>query len=148
MNLRDELERLQQQHETLSRTIATIDDEMDRAGRALLNGEGAGRLLDFLQERQNAQLGFMYELGKLDAQTERLELLAREEQEQAEERLLTEQLQQASPTREDHLDWFKQDLIENPPQVDERDLTEQRMLQDMEREPSTEDHLDWFREER
>ncbi|MER9474386.1 hypothetical protein [Mesorhizobium sp. M0520] len=142
MGKKDDLERLHQHARSLEKSIDDIDLDIERATHDLADRGDPGQLISFLQDRHNAQLGFMYDLGKVEARIEDLESLIREEQEQPQERLLAEQWQEEPLAHEDHLDWFKQSLAENPPQPDEHELAEQRMLQEVEREPSPDDHLD------
>ncbi|TPM21613.1 hypothetical protein [Mesorhizobium sp. B2-3-5] len=145
MDKKDDLERLHQHAESLNKSIADIDHDIERATHDLAAGGDPGQLISFLQDRHNTQLGYMYDLGKAEARIEDLENLIREEQEQPQEQRLTDQLEEASPVaRDEHLDWFKQSLSENPPQVDDLERAEQRMLHDLEREPVADDHLDWF----
>jgi hypothetical protein len=145
MGKQEDLERLHQHAESLDKSIAGMDHDIERATHGLAAGGDRGQLISYLEERRNTQLGYMHDLGKTEARIEDLENLIREEQEQPQEQLLTDSLEQAIPVaREDHLDWFKQSLADDPPQPDEHDLAEQEMVQDMEREQTPEDHLDWF----
>ncbi|MER9338090.1 hypothetical protein NKJ06_29695 [Mesorhizobium sp. M0293] len=145
MGKKDDLERMHEHAESLEKSIAGLDHDIERVTHDLAAGGDAGQLISFLHDRHNLQLGLTLELGKVEARIEDLENLIREEQEQPQEQLLTDQLQQESPVApEDHLDWFKQSLAENPPQLDELERAEQSMLQEMEHEPAPEDHLDWL----
>lgn len=149
MDQNDDLERMHQRAQGLHKSIDDIDDDIERATHDVAAGGDLGKLLSFLHDRHEAQLGFMYDLGKVEAQIERLENLTREGQEQPEERLAAERWQETQPlAQEDHLDWFKQSMAENPPEHAEHELAEQRMLDQMEREQGSEDHLDWFQERR
>ncbi|KAA3448629.1 hypothetical protein C7I87_20990 [Mesorhizobium sp. SARCC-RB16n] len=145
MDNKAELEQLHQRAHSLEQSIADMDTEIERATHDLAGGGDPGALISFLQERRNAQLGLTHDLGKVGAGIERLENLLREEQEQPQERLAADKWQEHQPlAQEDHLDWFKEKLAENPPQLDEIDEAERLVLQDMEREPGPDDHLDWF----
>ncbi|QND60130.1 hypothetical protein [Mesorhizobium huakuii] len=145
MNGQEELEQLRQHAQALGHSIDGIDRDIERATHGLAAGGDPGRTIAFLQERHNAQLGLMYELGKVDARIEDLERLSREEREQPQERLAAQGWEEDMPiAQEDHLDWFKQSLADNPPQLEEQALAEHEMVRDMEREPAPEDHLDWL----
>ncbi|MER9177792.1 hypothetical protein NKH72_30245 [Mesorhizobium sp. M0955] len=149
MGKKDDLERLHQHAESLEKSIDDIDLEIERATHDLAAGGDPGRLISFLQERHNAQLGLTLELGKMEARIEDLENLIRQEQEQPQERLAAKEWDQDMPiAQDDHLDWFKQSLAEHPPQVDDLERAEQSMLQEMEHEPAPEDHLDWLSDRR
>ncbi len=146
MGKQDDLARLLEHADALEKSVAELDHDIERATHELAGGGDPGQLISYLEERHKTQLGYMYDLGKTEARIEDLEQLLREEQEQPEERLLADSLQEAIPiAQEDHLDWFKQSLADSPPQHEERDLAEQEMVQEMEREPAPEDHLDWMR---
>jgi len=145
MGKQEDLERLHQHADSLEKSISGMDHDIERATHELAAGGDRGQLISYLEERRSTQLGYVRDLGKAEARIEDLENLIREEQEQPQERLLTDSLEEAIPVaQEDHLDWFKQSLADNPPQPDEHDLAEQEMVQDMEREPAPEDHLDWL----
>ncbi|MFD1983304.1 hypothetical protein ACFSOZ_11565 [Mesorhizobium newzealandense] len=145
MGKQEDLARLHDHADSLDKSIAGLDHDIERAAHDLAAGGDPGQLISYLQERHSTQLGYMYDLGKTEARIEDLEELRREEQEQPQERVLADSLEEALPvTREDHLDWFKQSLADNPPQLDEQDLAEHEMVREMEREPAQEDHLDWL----
>ncbi|ESY35278.1 hypothetical protein X747_28940 [Mesorhizobium sp. LNJC384A00] len=145
MDRKDELERLHQHALALGQSIDEIDHDIERATRELAIGGDPGRTIAFLQDRHNAHLGLMYNLGKADARIEDLERQVREEQEQPQEQLAAKEWNEDMPIApEDHLDWFKQSLAEHPPQVDDLERAEQGKLQEMEHEPAPEDHLDWL----
>ncbi|RWE06818.1 MAG: hypothetical protein EOS76_30180 [Mesorhizobium sp.] len=145
MSAEDQLARLREHAQSLEQSIENIDHEIN----ATIGHEGSARLIDYLRERHTVQLGYMYDLGKVERQIEDLENLVSEQREQPQEQRLAEKWQESHPApQEDHLDWFKQSLAENPPQMDELEQAEQRMVQDMEREPTRDDHLDWFSERR
>jgi hypothetical protein len=149
MTKQDELERLRQHAQSLSQSIEGIDHDIERSIHGLAAAGDPGRTITYLQERHNTQLGLMYDLGKVDARIEDLERLSQEERELPQENLAAKDWDKDMPiAREDHLDWFKQSLAENPLQREELDLAEQRMLDQMEREQSPEDHLDWLHERR
>ncbi|MET3524047.1 hypothetical protein [Mesorhizobium abyssinicae] len=145
MSAEDQLARLREHAQSLEQSIENIDREIN----ATIGHEGSARLIDYLRERHNVQLGYMYDLGKVERQIEDLENLVSEQREQPQEQRLAEKWQESHPApQQDHLDWFKQSLAENPPQMHELEQAEQRMVQDMEREPTRDDHLDWFSERR
>ncbi|WP_217574746.1 hypothetical protein [Mesorhizobium sp. GbtcB19] len=142
MTSKDDLEQLRQHALALEKSIDDIDQEIDSAIQA---HTGSGQMVAYLRDRHNAQMGLMYDLGKIEARIEPLEERLREAGEQHQERLAADQWQENQPlASEDHLDWFKQSLTENPPALDELDRAEQQMLHEMEREPTPEDHLDWL----
>lgn len=144
MDQKDELERLRQHAQSLERSVEGIDQELDRAMQELASRDDTGRLVAFIRDRYNVQLGLTYDLGKVEAQAERWDNLIREAEEQPQERLATERWQKHQPlAREDHLDWFKESLAESPLQVEAFERAEQRMLEEMKRQPS-DDQLDWF----
>lgn len=144
MDKDDELERLRAHAQGLEQSIDDIDREIERATHDLAVGHDPGRALAYLHERHSAQSKLMYSLGRAEARLEDLERQTVEHQEQPQERQLADQWEVSQPmVPEDHLDWFKESLGEHPPQRDENDVPEQRMLDDMERE-APEDHLDWL----
>ncbi|MER8798269.1 DUF3375 family protein [Mesorhizobium sp. M0984] len=149
MDKDDELERLRHRAQALEESIDDIEREIERATHDLAAGGDPGRVIDYLRERHNAQLGLMYDFGKVEARLEDLEKQTLEHHEQPQERQLAQQWQDNQPiAQEDHLDWFKQSLAENPPQMDDVEIAEQRMVDDMERESVPEDHLDWLSDRR
>ncbi|TGT44409.1 hypothetical protein [Mesorhizobium sp. M8A.F.Ca.ET.165.01.1.1] len=139
MSSREDLERLRQQALLLEKSIDDIEYEVESA---IQTHQGSGQMIAYLRERHEAQLGLMYDLGKVAARIEPMEERVREAEERGVERLATDKWQEHLAP-EDHLDWFKESLGEHPPQRDENDIPEQRMLDDMERE-APEDHLDWL----
>lgn len=150
MDLQAELDRLRERAATLGDTIQDMDYQMERAMHAVAAGtDDVGHAMTVLTERHNAQLGLMFDLGKVTAQIEDLEQRMLEQDERSREQGVVEGWEERAPATEDHLDWLRP-LIAEPavePVQDERHLHhegEERMLEDIQREgQEPEDYLDW-----
>ncbi|WP_105403393.1 hypothetical protein [Neorhizobium sp. T7_12] len=155
MDKQDELERLRGRALSLDEAVKAIDHEIERVVQDIRTGAGdVGRALSFLQERQNVQAGYMYDLGKVDAQIADLENRVREQDERGGEQHAAQEWQAELPVaQEDHLDWLRPVLEAPEPSVehgrDERHPHhegEERMLREMQREDrEPDDYLDWWR---
>lgn len=155
MDKQDELESLRERALSLDEAVKAIDHEMEQVVHEIRAGtDDIGRALSFLQERQNVQAGYMYDLGKVEAQIADLENRVREQDERGEEQRAAQEWQAELPVaQEDHLDWLRPVLDAPEPSVehgrDERHPHhegEERMLTEMQREDvAPDDYLDWWR---
>lgn len=151
MDPNEELIRLREQALTLEETIKDMDYEIERAMHGIAGGtDDVGHAMSVLTERRNAQLGRMFDLGKVTARLDDLENRVREQNEREIESRAAQEWQEDMPLpQEDHLDWLKPVL--DKPEV-ERNLDvphphregEERMLENMHREAEPEDYLDWW----
>lgn len=154
MDMNDELARLREHALTLDKAVKDLDYEIERAVHSVASGStDTGRAISILRDRQNDQLGLMYDLGKTEAQIEDLENRIREQDERTQEITAVQDWEEAVPVaREDHLDWL-QPVLEPPEPTkhdrDDRDRRhdgEERMLQEMHREDlEPEDYSDWWK---
>lgn len=152
MDLQAELDRLRERVATLGETIQEMDYQMERAMHAVAAGtDDVGHAMTVLSERHNAQLGLMFDLGKVTAQIEDLENRLRERDEHPREQNIVESwAQQVSPD-EDRLDWLRPELEKGNAELalegrHPHHEAEQRMLDRVQREgPEPEDYLDWWK---
>ncbi|WP_234710708.1 hypothetical protein [Sinorhizobium arboris] len=128
---------------SLEEAIKDLDYEIERTVHTVAAGTtDTGQAMSFLRERQNRQSGFMYDLGKLEAQIADLENRIREQDERDAERQAVQAWQTDVPSaREDHLDWLRPilDAPDTPQEQDQGDRHhhyegEERMLTEMHRE--------------
>lgn len=151
MDLQAELDRLRERVATLGDTIQDMDYQMERAMHAVAAGtDDVGHAMTVLSERHNAQLGLMFDLGKLTAQIEDVENRLREQDEHPREQASAEEWDKLVSPVEDRLDWSRPELEKQvtEPAFEERHPheAEQRMLDDVQREgPEPEDYLDWWK---
>lgn len=152
MDLQAELDRLRERVATLGDTIQDMDYEMERAMHAVAAGtDNVGHAMTVLSQRHNAQLGLMFDLGKVTAQIEDLENRLREQDEHPREQNVAKGWEQQVSPDEDRLDWLRPELEKRvtQPVLEERHPhheAEQRMLDDVQREgPEPEDYLDWWK---
>lgn len=152
MDLQAELDRLRERVATLGETIQEMDYQMERAMHAVAAGtDDVGHAMTVLSERHNAQLGLMFDLGKVTAQIEDLENRLREQDERPREQNVAERWEQQVSPVEDRLDWLRPELEKRNagPALEERHPhheAEQRMLDEVQRgEPEPEDYLDWWK---
>lgn len=154
MDDKEELALLYNRALSLEKAIKDLDYEIERTVHIVAAGTtDTGQAMSFLRERQNRQSGFMYDLGKLEAQIEDLENRIREQDERDAERQALHAWQTDVPAaQEDHLDWLRP-ILGAPDTPEERDRVErhhhyegeERMLQEMHREDrEPEDYLDWW----
>ncbi|NSZ04201.1 hypothetical protein G6M70_05785 [Agrobacterium tumefaciens] len=102
MDLQAELDRLRERVATLGETIQEMDYQMERAMHAVAAGtDDVGHAMTVLSERHNAQLGLMFDLGKVTAQIEDLENRLREQDERPHEQNVAERWEQQVSTDED-----------------------------------------------
>ncbi|MBY2985664.1 hypothetical protein [Rhizobium leguminosarum] len=150
----DDLERLQERAQSLDRAIKNLDHEIDRALDAMPAGTDAAQVISYMRDRQNAQLGFMYDLGKTEARIEDLQSRMREQDERGGETRSVQAWEVEVPvTVEDHLDWLRPALDAPDPRPDydheerhPRHDGEEQLLKEMHREDrEPEDHLDWWK---
>lgn len=138
----------------LEETIRDIDYQIERAMHAVAAGtDDIGHAMGVLTERRNAQLGRMFELGKVNAQIEDLENRMREQAERTQEQDAAQAWEEQLPQTEDHLDWLRPAL--NAPEPERQPVQEERhphyegeerTLEDMHREDrEPEDYLDWWK---
>lgn len=138
----------------LEEAIKDIDHQIERAMHAVAAGaDDIGHAMGVLTERRNAQLGRMFELGKVNAQIEDLENRMREQAERMQEQDVAQAWEMRSPQAEDHLDWLRPAL--NAPEPERESAQnerhphyegEERMLEDMHRDDrEPEDYLDWWK---
>lgn len=152
MDLQAELDRLRERVATLGDTIQDMDYQMEGAMHAVAAGtDDVGHAMTVLSERQNAQLGLMFDLGKVTAQIEDLENRLREQDERAREQVSAEEWDKLVSPDEDRLDWLRPELEKRvtEPALEERHPhheAKHRMLDDVQREgPKSEDYLDLWR---
>lgn len=138
----------------LEKTIKGLDYDIERAAHAIAEGpDSVGHALSVLQERQNTQAGYMYELGQVEAKIADIQNRLREQAEQQQERAATEEWEREIPDApsEDALAWLELNKVSLADQGDviervERREGEERMLDEMEREDrEPEDYMDWWR---
>lgn len=136
----NELKQLQERAQALETQIQDIDDEMERCVQGLGSGEDPRRAIAFLRDRFNAQLGYMYDLGKVEARLEDFATRAHEQDGDSREGVAASALiERLPPAREDYLDWLRPEL-EEPEQEhrqedpDRRDEGEERLLTEMHRD--------------
>lgn len=155
MDLQAELDRLRERVATLGETIQDMDYQMERAMHAVAAGtDDVGHAMTVLSERHNAQLGLMFDLGKVTAQIEDMENRLREQDERSRERNIAEGWDNRVSPNEDRLDWLDSPFEEGTtrtvqdeqhPQYD----GEERTVEDMQREgQEPEDYLDWWEKRR
>lgn len=149
MDLQTEMDRLREHAATLGDTIQDMDYQMERAMHAVAAGtDDVGHAMTVLTERHNAQLGLMFDLGKVTAQIEDLEQRMLEQDERPHEQRVTEKWEERAPD-EDHLDWLRPTLEGRGTEAvqDERHPHhdgEEHMSEDMQREGrEPQDYLDW-----
>jgi cell division protein ZapA (FtsZ GTPase activity inhibitor) len=125
----------------LEKTIKGLDYEIERAAHAIAEGPSSvGHALSVLQDRQNTQAGYMYELGQVEAKIEDIENRLRERAEQKQEQAAVQEWEHELPaTAEDPLAWLELDKVEIQDERDEterarRHGAEERMMDEMERE--------------
>jgi hypothetical protein len=147
-----ELEMLTEHAAALEEAIKDMDYQIERAMHAVAAGtDDIGHAMGVLTERRNAQLGRMFDLGKMTAQIEDLEQRIQERDEQQPERQAVQAWENSVPAaQEDHLDWLRPVLDAPPkPKQDERHPQregEERELAEMHREGrKPEDYLDWLK---
>lgn len=152
MDMKAELEQLRERAITLEETIKDMDYQIERAIHAIAAGtDDVGHAITVHSERHNAQLGLMFDLGKVTAQIEDLENRLRERDERPLEQSVAESWSEQVSPDEDRLDWLRPELEKRnaEPALDERYLhheAEQRMLDEAQREgPEPEDYLDWWK---
>ncbi|EJT04927.1 hypothetical protein [Rhizobium sp. CCGE 510] len=152
MDMRGELSHLQDRAQSLDRAVRDIDHDIDRALDSVATGQDTARILAYVRERQNTQLGFMYDLGKTEARIEDLQHRIREQEERGGETRSVEVWEREAPVAgEDHLDWLRPtlDARDTSPERDDRHPQrdgEERLLEEMHREDvEPEDHLDWWK---
>jgi len=153
MDPKEELIRLKEQALALEDTIEDIDYQIERAMHAVAAGtDDIGHTMTVLTERRNAQIGLMFDLGKVTAQIDDLENQVQEQDERTLETHAVQEWQAEVPfAQDDHLDWLRP-VLDKPSVNSERDLEERhsqregedRMLADMHREQEPEDYLNWW----
>ncbi len=138
----------------LQKTIDGLEYEMERIVHDIAGSRDVGDSMSILRERQNAQAGYMYELGKVEARIEDIENRVREQGERETERTADQKWQEEMPAaQEDLLDWLRPalDAPASPQEHDQDDRHhhyegEERMLEEMQREDrEPEDYLDWWK---
>ncbi|MQW86013.1 hypothetical protein [Sinorhizobium saheli] len=154
MDKNDELELLRERAHSLDQSIKDIDYEIERWTHALAGGIEPGPAISFLRDCHHAQLGLMYDLGKVDAQIQVLERLSQEEREKPVEMAAVDGWQEIeAEAPEDHLDWLRPALNQPEPQREDSPEDrhpqyegEDRMLVEMHREDvEPEDYNDWWK---
>ncbi|MGV1905043.1 hypothetical protein [Agrobacterium cavarae] len=150
MDLKAELDQLRERAITLEETIKDMDHQIERAMHsAASQTQDVGRALSMLSERHNAQLGLMFDLGKVTARIEDLENRLREQDERPREEMVAEGWNDRVSPEEDRLDWLHSPLPERGADHIERHPhheAQQRMLDEVQREgPEPEDYLDWWK---
>jgi hypothetical protein len=148
----NELKQLQERAQALETQIQDIDDEMERCVQAIGAGDDPRRTIAFLRDRFNAQLGYMYDLGKVEARLEDFANRAREQGDlEREEGVASALIERLPLAPVDYLDWLRPDL-EEPDQEhrqedhDRRDEGEERMLTEMHRDDvEPEEYRDFYR---
>ncbi|NSL25117.1 hypothetical protein [Agrobacterium tumefaciens] len=148
MDLQAELDRLRERVATLGETIQDMDYQMERAMHAVALGtDDVGHAMTVLSERHNAQLGLMFDLGKLRAQIEDLENRLREQDERPLEQTSMEEWDGLVSPVEDRLDWLHLPVAgagSDNSQRHSHDEGEPRTRGDVPRErQEQEDYLDW-----
>ncbi len=151
MELKAELEQLRDKSHSLQDTIQDMDHEIERAMHAIAAGsDNVGHAISVLTERHNAQLGLMFDHGKITARIEDLENRIREQDERVPEHDMAENWEARFSPTEDRLDWLRPTLEERDidPTQDDRHPhydREERMLEEMERvDRHPDDYLDWW----
>lgn len=151
MDLQAELNQLRERSLALQDTIEDMDYQIEKIMHAVADGSSfTGHAMLALSERHNAQLGLMFDFGKITAQIEDLEQRIHEHDERSREQGVVEGWEeQVSPT-EDRLDWLRPILEERnaEPTQDDRPHHEgeERILEDMQSEgQEPEDDRDWWR---
>ncbi|NTC82136.1 hypothetical protein [Agrobacterium tumefaciens] len=140
MDLQAELDRLREHAATLGDTIQDMDYQIERAMRAVAAGTyDVGHAMTVLTERHSAQLGLMFDLGKVTAQIEDLEQRIREQGERSHEQQLAEKWEDRAPD-EDYLDWLRPVLGGRAAEP----VHNEHMPEDRQHEP--EDYLDYRNE--
>ncbi len=152
MDLKAELDQLRDKSLSLQDTIRDMDDQIERAIHAIAAApENVGHAISVLTERHNAQLGLMFDHGKMTARIEDLENRIREQDERKPEQNMAQSWEARVSPAEDRLDWLRPTLEEQaiaPAQDDPHPHYdgEKRMLEEMEREDrQPEDYLDWWK---
>ncbi|MFK0207183.1 hypothetical protein [Agrobacterium sp. NPDC090283] len=150
MDLQAELDRLRERAATLGDTIQDMDYQMERAMHAVASEtQDVGRAMTVLSERHNAQLGLMFDLGKVTAQIEDLENRLRELDERPREQTIAEEWDKLVSPVEDRLDWLHSPLAGDGNDHSKRrshDESEPRTRDDAPRgEQEQEDYLDLWK---
>lgn len=143
---------LYDQSRSLKQAIGDIETTITAWLPRLQAEANAKRIITFLQDRYSAQRELIYELGTVAREIEELERhgVTRNVRPGVRDDIDRENplgwLELVEPSQvgpsPDHLDWFREELAENPPGLDEPDATQQ--LAEEEREPSPDDLLGWL----
>ncbi|WP_095090660.1 hypothetical protein [Mesorhizobium sophorae] len=155
MNDQEALALLHDQARTLKQAIGDIESTMQAWLPRMEAEANAKRIITFLQDRYSAQRELIYELGTVAKEIEELERHVGAHDTQSNGRRigsdresplawleLVEAVQYGSP--EDQLDWFREGLAENPPNLDEPGAARRPAEQEAQREPSSDDLLGWL----
>ncbi len=138
MDMKAELDKLREHAITLEETIRDMDYQIERAMHsAASQTQDVGRALSMLSERHNAQLGLMFDLGKVTAQIEDMENRLREQDERPREQIVAEGWNDRVSPDEDRLDWLHALLPDGAADHVERRShheAEQRILDEVQRE--------------
>lgn len=152
MDLKAELKQLRDKSLSLQDTIQDMDNEIERAMHAIAAGSGdVGHAMSVLTERHNAQLGLMFDHGKVTARIEDLENRIREQDERGPEQDMAQSWEAEVSQAEDRLDWLHPAIEAREVEPDQDDRHphydgEERMLEEMQREDrQPEDYLDWWK---
>lgn len=111
MDMKAKLDQLRERARTLEQTIQDMDYQIERAIHAIAAGtEDVGHAITVHSERHNAQLGLMFDLGKVTAQIEDLENRLRERDERPREQYVVDGWGNRVSPDEDRLDWLRAEL--------------------------------------
>ncbi|MET3524045.1 hypothetical protein [Mesorhizobium abyssinicae] len=150
MDNQEALAQLYDQARSLKQAISDIETTITTWLPRLEAEANAKRIISFLKDRYSAQRELIYELGTTAKEIQALERNMREHDARGVGRdsidhenplgwlELVEPAEDGPP--QDHLDWFRKDLAENPPSPDEPDVGEQPG----QLEPSPDDLLAWL----
>ncbi|TGT44407.1 hypothetical protein [Mesorhizobium sp. M8A.F.Ca.ET.165.01.1.1] len=143
---------LYDQSRSLKQAIGDIETTITAWLPRLQAEANAKRIITFLQDRYSAQRELIYELGTVAREIEELERHGATHTARSVGRDDIDRdnplgwLKLVEPSQDgsfqDHLDWFREELAENPPGLDEPDLAEP--LTEVERGPSPDDLLTWL----
>ncbi|MGX5844146.1 hypothetical protein ACWGTI_25845 [Mesorhizobium sp. ArgA1] len=150
MNDETELNLLYDHTRSLEKSIGDIERDI----KTWVHRVGAQRVMGFLQDRYSKQREFIYELGAVEARIEAMEQLVPElesrhsvrqdDDRRTEGKSHLQWLERIQPVQfepdQDHLDWFKEQLAQNPTTPEEPEVGEQPR----QREPSPDDLLAWL----